>query len=219
MKQIKGWWCPDYDDDLQNNIGPPEFAGRMTYQFDAFAYAFPRIKRFRHALDIGAHIGLWSHVLARCFTWVTAFEPVKTHADCFAANVLQGCDNVLLHEVALGEKDADVTMALKKPWSVKARIHTNEQLPTVSGKLMRLDSLWQLSDIDLIKIDCEGYELFTLRGGEEIIKRDKPFMIVEQKPPNTSRYGIPDKAGVDLLQSWGAKVLHERGGDYFMAWE
>lgn len=217
---INGWWCPDYDQNMQENIGEPEFAGRQTYQFYAFANAFPKIRKFRHALDIGAHVGLWSHVMARCFARVTAFEPVAEHASCFRRNLLDALSqNVALIEVGLGECDRDdVEMALKAPWSLKARVRTDERLPVVKACIRALDGFEIQGAIDFIKIDCEGYELFALKGGEQTIRRNKPFIIVEQKPGNTQRYGISDTAGVEVLKGWGASVLWEFGGDYYMAW-
>lgn len=218
MKLVNGWWCPDYDQNMHLNIVSPHFAGRMTYQFYAFANAFPKIREFRHGIDIGAHIGLWSYVMGRCFDRVTAFEPVPEHAACFRRN-LADANNVRLIESGLGDKVAVVAMALKAPWSLKARVRTNEVLPTVKANLQVLDGFPEIDQVDFIKIDCEGYELFVLQGAEQTIRRHRPFIIIEQKPGNTKRYGISDTAGVELLKTWGASVLWESHGDYYMAWD
>jgi FkbM family methyltransferase len=217
MKLVNGWWCPDYDDNMGQNITEPEFAGRKTYQFYAIANSFPHLKNFRTALDIGAHVGLWSYPLSRCFRNVVAFEPVPEHAACFTRN-MDGIRNARLIEVGLADKDAEVSFALKAPWSLKARVYTDEKLPTVKSVVKRLDG-YNISDaIDFVKLDCEGYEVFALKGGEETIRKNKPFVIVEQKPGNTKRYGISDTAAVELLKGWGASVRWEFGGDYYMSW-
>lgn len=212
MKTVRGWWVPDYDEDMDANIfAVPEFAGRATYQFRWFADAFPLVKNFRHAIDIGAHIGLWSHMLASCFGKVTAFEPVPDHAACYLCNVLKG--HVELHQCALGNEARPVEMSIRPPVSLKARVRTNEA-DGFTVPMRRLDE-WTFNDVDFIKIDCEGYELEVLKGGEQLIRNNKPLMLVEQKPGNVKRYGGD---AVALLESWGATPHWEHGGDYCMGW-
>ncbi len=220
MKQVKGWHCPDYDTDIAANLSDtPEYAGRATYQFEWWRQTMLHANNFRHAVDIGGHIGLWSHYFVNAYRHVTAFEPVPEHAQCFRANV----PDAILHEVAIGETSGDVGMVLKPPVSLKARVYTIEKGTVFKVPIRTLDS-FALRDVDLIKIDCEGYELFVLRGGEQTIRREKPLMVVEQKPGNVSRYGQAaeyrqETEAVDLLKSWGAKVLHDMGGDWFLGWE
>ncbi len=214
LKIVKGWHVPDYDADLEKNISNGYmFAGRASYQLKFFARAFPIIQNFRNAVDIGAHIGLWSFVMGRCFERVTAFEPVPAHAECFRANN----PNIKLHEVALGEADGSVEMTLRPPVSLKARVKTNELTDGFTVPVSRLDAFTLGDHIDFVKIDCEGYELNVIRGGEDTIRRNRPVIMVEQKPGNLSRMGIGTEA-VDLLKSWGADVKFEMGGDWCLAW-
>jgi hypothetical protein len=44
--------------------------------------------------------------------------------------------------------------------------------------VVRLDDE-QLTDVDLIKIDVQGWELEVLRGAEQIIKQQQPWVIFE----------------------------------------
>jgi hypothetical protein len=83
-----------------------------------------------------------------------------------------------------------------------------------------LDS-FNIQHIDFIKVDCEGYELFVLRGAIETLKRDKPCVIVEQKPETgmADRYGIGVTDGVEFLKSMGAVVRNTISGDYIMSWD
>ena len=85
QKQVRGIWLPETEEHLIPHIERgPEFAGAGTYQLHKFQAAFPYIKNFRHAVDIGAHVGLWSRILARCFTRLTAFEPIENHRACLS---------------------------------------------------------------------------------------------------------------------------------------
>ena len=72
--------------------------------------------------------------------------------------------------------------------------------------MVTLDSL-QLTEVDFIKIDCEGYEENVLRGAVETIERDRPVIIVEQKRDMaTARFGLEPLGAVKFLQSLGYKV-------------
>lgn len=47
-----------------------------------------------------------------------------------------------------------------------------------SVELETLDHLFSDKKVSLVKLDIEGYELKALKGGENIIKRDKPLLII-----------------------------------------
>ncbi|TIU67562.1 MAG: hypothetical protein E5W13_31365, partial [Mesorhizobium sp.] len=77
-----------------------------------------------------------------------------------------------------------------------------------------------LAGIDFLKIDVEGFEKPILEGGEQTIRREKPVIIIEQKPNgNAERYGRDRFAALDLLKAWGGKVKWEIGGDFLVEWK
>ena len=77
---------------------------------------------------------------------------------------------------------------------------------------------YQFTDVDFIKIDCEGYELHVLRGAEQTILNNKPVIIVEQKVGKGKKYGYADDAAVKYLKDLGMKVHQVISGDYIMVW-
>jgi FkbM family methyltransferase len=168
---------------------------------------------------------LWSRVLAAHFKGtVVAFEPLPKHIECFRKNT-EGLANVHLVPIALAEQYDDLLMDAVPDNSgnacvVNEKTHIGGNRIAVPVHAERLDSfkLAQLNKIDFIKIDCEGWELPIIKGAEKTIKNNKPIMVVEQKPNNGSRYGWDDTAAVDLLKSWGAKVLWVKADDYCLAW-
>jgi FkbM family methyltransferase len=180
----------------------------------------PFIKNFRVALDIGAHCGLWTRVLARMFRTVHAFEPVPAHRDCFAQNLADARrENVYLWPYALGNTRHHVSLHTGPSSSGDTYIKPGGEH---SAQMQTLDFFEDVNlgaePIDFIKIDCEGYELFVLEGGEELIRRHKPCIIVEQKPGKGRQFNLDDTAAVSLLESWGAFKMKEISGDYIMAW-
>lgn len=158
-------------------------------------------------MDVGAHCGLWSKELVRFFKRVEAFEPLPRHAECFRENVPEAT----LHEVALGDGDGTTGMHLVEGSSACSWLEGEGTIP-----VRRLDD-YDLSP-SFLKVDCEGYELFVLRGGEETIKRSKPVIIVEQKPGNAGKYYVGDTEAVIYLVSLGATLQDEIDGDYILSW-
>jgi hypothetical protein len=75
-----------------------------------------------------------------------------------------------------------------------------------------------LTNIDFIKIDVEGYEREVLAGGERLIREWQPLILIEQKPGNAERYGWQRYGARDLLKAWGAKELWSKAGDHLLGW-
>ncbi len=221
MKKIEGIWLPNSDEHFEFHLKQGEkFRGAGTYQLRKIQAAIELTSKDtrRLAIDVGAHVGLWSRVLCRYFSRVIAFEPVPDLSVCLAAN-LDGIDNVDVFDVALSSTSVP-SLAMTAPgensgnWAVSCSVEAAH----IDVVARTLDS-YAFSDVDLIKIDVEGWEREVLLGGRETIQRCKPVMVVEQKPGNAEKYGVDRLAAVELLKSWGADVLWVKAGDYCMGWE
>jgi len=176
------------------------------------------IKNFRHAVDVGAHVGLWSRIFARCFARLTAFEPIAEHRACFTENVRpgHGCEIELYPFALTGEEEIlHFTMSPENTGGTHVKVEDDRPGPQAIAR--PLDS-FALPQIDFLKIDCEGYEYFILKGAEQTVRRDQPCIIVEQKPRKGSMYGLGDRDAVKLLQAWGAELKFEIAGDFCLAW-
>jgi len=217
LKQVCGFWLPDAEKHLVSFLqGGPVFAGGPTYQVHKYLAALPWVRNFRHAVDIGAHCGLWARVMAACFTKVTAFEPVPLHRQCLEANITDFvCDNIEVKPYALGN-DARLVHLHTGPNS-SGDTFVSEDGEHIA-EMRTLDS-FRLTGVDFIKIDCEGFELFVLQGGEETIRTQKPCIIVEQKPAKGGQFGIGDHDAVRLLREWGAVPRADISGDYILSWD
>lgn len=210
VKQVGGIWLPAHDTHLgkwmtdRNEV----VDGRLTYQYHKLVEAMLHVKQFRRAIDVGAHCGLWSMHLVRRFEEVNAFEPIELHRYCFGLNV--DADNVMLHPCALGKDVGSVAMHTTAGSSGDSWVQGDGDIP-----LLPLDQ-FEYQDVDFIKLDCEGYELFALQGGEETIQRCLPTIIVEQKPGKAQQFGLKQTEAVSYLQSLGYHLIREMGGDYIM---
>ena len=134
------------------------------------------VKRWRNALDIGANVGEWARPLAKKFDKVICFEPNPNFRNCFEKNINE--DNVILH-----------------PYGLSTHAHTAEQgqndthLNFVVGdtaprdgdiECRSLDS-FELTDVDYIKIDVDGFEIPVLQGAQETLRRNNPVINIEMK--------------------------------------
>jgi FkbM family methyltransferase len=223
MKQHQGIWLPDGE---QHLIGWMDQAGEIvdgkgSYQIKKLRTALTHVKRFGNALDIGGHCGLWSMQLAKRFERVHAFEPVAAHRECFVANIPGTCTGeldaesfhrVYLHACALGAAPGRVRIESKPDSSGDSRVAGEGDIP-----MYTLDS-FEFEEVDFVKIDCEGYELMVIRGGEETIKRCRPTMIVEQKGHGMRDFGFRKEEGVELLEAWGMRRVLNMSGDIIMVW-
>ena len=205
---MNGIWLPDHEEHLTHYAKSGPY-GKWTYQSHKLLAALKYIKGCREAVDVGGHCGLWSKELIKVFDHVQAFEPMATHRECFVMNVPK---RYTLHECALGDKEGMVSMHSEKGSSGDTWVKGDGDIP-----LRRLDD-FNLSP-DFIKLDCEGYEYFALKGGEAMLLRCKPVVIVEQKPGKAQKFGIDEIEAVKYLQSLGAVLREEIVGDFILSWE
>jgi FkbM family methyltransferase len=207
-----GWVFPDGESHLVDWLAKNRYMlnGRNAYQAKKQVAALTLCKSFRTAVDVGAHVGLWSFNLAHRFRVVHGFEPITTHRECFAKNV--DMPNVHLHPFALGEHSTTVGMYTAPTSSGDSYV-----MGTGNIEMRRLDE-FDLQDVDFIKLDTEGYELYALRGGEETLKRCKPVICVEQKPGKAQQFGLKETGAVTYLQRLGAQLRLTMSGDFFLSW-
>lgn len=209
MKQASGIWLPDGDTHFPPMLeNAAKFWKRPTYQVDKLLACLPYIKRFGHVVDIGAHCGLWSMVMVRCFQKLTAFEPIPAHVACWQKNVVGG--NAAVHQMAVGNGVTD-TVRMKRVVDNSGLTHVNGS-GDIEVKIVALDTMG-LSAIDFIKCDCEGHEYFALQGTMNTLQRDKPCVLVEQVELHA------EQSAVSLLRSIGAKHRFTYGRDHCLSWD
>lgn len=222
MKFVDSWWFPDHEQHLPQWMATPKarmiINGRPAYQGKKQLAAIAecgRLGRTRTAIDVGAHIGLWSFNLAQAFYRVASFEPVAAHRACFERNVFQATDvrsrveNVELHDCALGMTDGSVSIHTAPTSTGDSWVKGAGDIP-----MHTLDS-FGFQEVDLIKIDCEGYEENVIRGGLQTITTWRPVIMVEQKRDMASeRFGLGKLGAVQLLLDQGYRVAAELSGDY-----
>ena len=162
----------------------------------------------RVAIDVGAHIGLWSRNLKKYFADVLAFEPIKENAECFQRNVA-GIPNIWLAQFALGDVDAVVDMR-RPEQSNSGMWHAMPQSPRSTKdddraqydvEMRRLDGC-PLKFCDLLKIDVEGLEGRVLLGAAQTVQTHRPVIVFEDNGLGKKYYGEHWVDPKVLLRAW-----------------
>lgn len=138
-------------------------------------------------LDVGANIG--NHTLFFALIChaekIFAFEPV---ADTFAIlqkNIALNRLETVVTVTQAGVGDIGMTRANIRNYDSKNIGGTSiEENPHGDIPIIALDEYNFSRKIDFIKIDTEGFELNVLRGGMNLIRRDRPVIFCEIDPEN-----------------------------------
>lgn len=169
--------------------------------------------------DIGAHFGLftlaalhWGGPAARS----VAVDPSIAALHVFDENMrLAGAGTrVQRHYAAIGAEDGELLLLTGGAGSL--HMMTAPETPrhdTVPVPLWTLDSLVQRSGLSPthVKIDVEGEEDGVLRGGETVLRRDRPIVFLELHCGILRRSGREPLAVLARLQSYGYRVLEIAG--------
>ena len=178
---------------------PVRFGGMYEPQeTDTITHA---LKQFRKPvlIDIGANIGLMSlnilHEIPSAM--IFAFEPGAHQHSLFQktikANALEG--QIDLHNVAVGIKQGvhSFSSHIDKHSSGDGFFDTGRagDVEKCSVDVVNLDLWWEtieFKNINAIKIDIEGAELWALKGGVSLINTCKPIIVLEIHLTNLMPY-------------------------------
>jgi len=128
-------------------------------------------------LDIGAWVGTWTMAMNSFCGRVVAFEPDPVHYECLVKNCP---DDVETQQLAVGNDEKMIALS-EDDFTQAKRVIGEGTIPMVT-----VDSL-NLEDVDLIKIDVEGYEMEVLKGAENTLANVDYLMI--ELNNNAKKYG------------------------------
>ena len=149
-------------------------------------------------VDVGANNGYFSLLAAKAVGTsgkVYAFEPVPETFSRLKRNVeLNRFKNVRLNRLALGMKNSTVDINLSGVEDgLNSIVSIGHAVSSTTVKVRTLDSIIEGEDIDLMKIDVEGYEKQVLMGSKRLLGAGKIKKIVFE---------------------YSHRLTHLNGGDY-----
>ncbi len=145
-------------------------------------------------IDIGANIGKYTELLLKeTQAKVISFEPLGEAFQDLKKIELENSTRLKVFNHAIGEKNETLDLNYSNNKSEKAsftehldklsfyEFNTNKKVKT---KILTLDTfieenlnLFNSKEIDLIKIDTEGFELEVIKGAQKTIKKMSPKYI------------------------------------------
>lgn len=156
-------------------------------------------------LDVGANVGHHSFTFASMGCRVIAFEPNPALWPIIKSKIsFAGLQNIELHEVGLGDRTETRDFAI--PISTNSgtgqfigegncSVSTLGKLPITLGDEYLTNK--GLHNVDIVKIDIQGFERQALRGLKETLLRNRPVVGVEIGDEN--RLSIPTLSALQEL--------------------
>ena len=169
--------------------------------------------------DIGANIGLYSLHASKYAGnkgAIFAFEPTPTTYKKLCSNLeLNKISNVYPQNIALSDKSGSMIFNVSKKnydaWNSFAKLkQLNNNSEEITVKTVTLDEFIEeknIKQIDLIKLDVEGWELYVLKGAIKLLssKTNIPVWLIEFTEANTFAAGYYCGEIFDYMELFGYK--------------
>ena len=178
---------------------------RVTQKFLAI------LKEGDVVFDVGAWIGYYVLLAAKKAERVIAIEADDKNCQRIRRNLeLNKFSNVIVMNVAAGDKSS-YGVLLKGPGSSMHKVHKVNR--DGIGKAIKTESLdniisnLEISEINLLIMDIEGYEYFALRGLQSSLRRHIiKSIICEIHPSILVEHGASKNDVLNLLYDYGYSV-------------
>jgi FkbM family methyltransferase len=174
--------------------------------YDAIAVDHPRC-----VVDVGANIGVFSlyQSMLKRAEQVIAFEPSPEVFSRLMQNIeLNDIKNVRVVNAAVGNESGTLSFS-------ESRISANSKVSEIGAlkvTCVRLDDeLRDVSRIDILKIDTEGYETHVLRGAGETLKKTERIAVEIHYPGERQEIeAILLPMGFSLAKADGNLIFYRR---------
>jgi FkbM family methyltransferase len=200
IEKVNGFWVPSNDIHIEEwKSGKPFTQNKCLNKF--LKYCQIQSKKMKTVIDVGAWCGTWAKAIEPFAKKVIAFEPDKTHFTCLQRNCTINCDPRMeavgseIKTISLTDDDFTQAKRIDKQGSIR---------------MITLDHMNYL-DVDMIKIDVEGYEMEVLKGATKTLEGIDYLMI--ELNNNTKKYGSSNVEIEKYISSLGFKVLMEHWPD------
>ncbi len=165
----------------------------------------------RTYIDIGAHIGTTIMPYSKMFKRIIGYDACKENFDLLQKNLkinnIKNCEvynNGIFNENCKG----NIVLHYNNSGCYYFK-KSNDDYGDVQCKKIDDEAIERnIEDVDFIKIDTEGCELYVLQGAEELIKKYKPFIQLESNDLSEKIYGIKENDIINYLKNLGYLPFH-----------
>lgn len=212
---VGGWYLPGKDSYFDRYV---EGTGQKQngFQREHLDAALEHVKRWSVAIDVGAHVGFWTHDMATRFKEVYAFEPANDTFSCLVKNMVEHA-NVVCTNAAVGDKSGSVVLNDRSGHEGNTGGRYVKRVSDGHTPMIALDDL-KFTACDFLKVDVEGFESYVLRGAKRLIEKHWPVISMEtDKKFAFARYGVSNAEAEHFLLKRGYQVVyHDRPDKVFV---
>ena len=200
IEKVNGFWVPSNDVHINDwKAGKPFTQNKCLLKF--VDYCKTQNKKFKTVIDVGAWCGTWAKVLEPFARKVIAFEPDRIHFECLLRNCTINCNS---RNEAVGSESKLVSLT-EDNFTQAKRIDKDGTI-----RMVTIDS-FDYKDVDLVKIDVEGYEMEVLEGAKKTLQGTQYLMI--ELNNNTKKYGSSNYDVEKYIKNLGFKLLIDHWPD------
>ncbi len=186
-------------------VFPIEFARYYSSDNEPIKQQFIEDFAMGQALDLGAHIGLYTVLLSRKCTRVIAFEPSRVTREALIETLnLNECTNVEVRNECVTDITGEILFYDTGTRASNANSITPIGKPTKEQSI-RIDDLRM--EFDFIKIDIEGSELLALRGATETLTTTR-YLTLEVHPELLKALGQSPREIFELLSKFNPTYFY-----------
>lgn len=163
-------------------------------------------------IDCGANFGYNAILMGNRLNnkgLLVAFEPQRIIFQQLSGNlILNNIFNSITYQVALGNgTKSSTTMSpinYDEDW-----VNIGDTSIGDGGEeviVYKLDD-FSFDTVNFIKIDVQGYELFTLEGAKELLTKFQPNLFIEIEPHQLIKFGVTEDQLIKYIKSFGYRIF------------
>ena len=176
MKKLNnGWMVPDDDTRVSTLLEKDPNMDQISYEDKYRLLIIESLPNKRTFVDVGANVGIWSLPMKSHFKNVVSYEPSKQNIECIKANIPNGID---LREKAVADFNGEAKFHQAGKNCGDGKLCREGVKSTYVVPVVKLDDE-NLQNVDMIKIDTQGWELDVLKGMSNLIKSQQPWIMIE----------------------------------------
>jgi len=211
--EFRGFKFEYFTDDL---LGRNSVGSNKSWEDHILNFVTKYNEKFdlRNIIDVGANFGYHTVFFSKVASHVYSFEPQIQNYKLLQNNIkLNNLNNVTIYNNACGDEITDVNLPIM-PSNIK-NWNMGDFTPNIiynglnysSTKSIVLDDM-NYENIDLIKIDVQGWEKKVLQGLTALITNNKPIMIVEFEEHQLKKTNCSSKELFDYIRNLNYTIFY-----------
>ena len=176
MKKLKnGWFVPDDDTRVSGLLENDLSMDHPSYEDKYRSLVIESLSNKRTFVDVGANVGIWSLPMKLHFEKVISYEPSKQNIECIKSNIPSGIE---LREKAVADFNGEAEFHQAGKNCGDGKLCREGVKSAYVVPVVKLDDE-NLQNVDMIKIDTQGWELDVLKGMSNLINSQRPWIMIE----------------------------------------